>query len=423
MSGQNPGPRRLAEGHLELVTPATRKDADIVVTRADDHVDPFLAFDSEHDPRPSAATTAVAVAAGESVAKSVTPPSLVARAAQSPPAVARVRVVRGGSRIWLLVLGAVLIAVAAAALTYAYLERTRRVDGTQSSGAATPVTPAPPAPGTINVSSQPDGARVFIDGTPRGVTPLSLAMAAGSHVIEVEHQDARRSLPITLDAGATSSQYFDFTTAVPTTGRLEVTSDPPGATVTIDGTARGVTPLVIPAMPPGSHRVVIANRDMTSTRTVTVAAGTTSTLVVPLVRAVATTGFVSVQSPVELDIFLDGTKIGSSAANVRLPVGHHTLDLLNATLEFRTSVGVDVAAGGTASAVVTVPKGKLSINAMPWAEVLLDGRAIGQTPLANLDVPIGTHEVTWRHPQLGERRQTVVVKAQSPARVGMDLNR
>jgi hypothetical protein len=156
---------------------------------------------------------------------------------------------------------------------------------------------------------------------------------------------------------------------------------------------------------------------------VTVAAGTTSTLVVPLVRAVATTGFVSVQSPVELDIFLDGTKIGSSAANVRLPVGHHTLDLLNATLEFRTSVGVDVAAGGTASAVVTVPKGKLSINAMPWAEVLLDGRAIGQTPLANLDVPIGTHEVTWRHPQLGERRQTVVVKAQSPARVGMDLNR
>jgi hypothetical protein len=60
---------------------------------------------------------------------------------------------------------------------------------------------------------------------------------------------------------------------------------------------------------------------------------------------------------------------------------------------------------------------------MPWAEVLLDGRAIGQTPLANLDVPIGTHEVTWRHPQLGERRQTVVVKAQSPARVGMDLNR
>jgi serine/threonine-protein kinase len=65
--------------------------------------------------------------------------------------------------------------------------------------------------------------------------------------------------------------------------------------------------------------------------------------------------------------------------------------------------------------------GLLSINATPWADVLLDGQAIGTTPLANLSVPIGTHEIICRHPQLGERRQTVTVKAGSPLRVGISF--
>ena len=424
MSGHPPGPRRVADGHLELVGQAGRKDGEIVVTRADDAIDPFLAFESEHDPRPSAATTAVAAVEPAIAPKPATSSGL----SRPAPATSTVQVAasptpRKASRVALFVLGALVIAGAAAALTYAWLESARRVPASTTTPPPAPNSPPAPVDGTMQVTSLPEGARVFIDGAARGVTPLKLPVSAGSHVLEIEHQDTRRSMPVTLDAGATSSHYFDLTAAAPATGRLEVTSDPPGATVTIDGTLRGVTPLALAAMPPGSHRVVVANREMTSTRAVTITAGATQTLVVPLARVIATNGFVSVQSPVDLEIFLDGTKIGSSAASVRLPAGRHTLDLLNASLEFRTSVAVDVPAGGTASAVVTVPKGKLSINALPWAEISLDGKPIGQTPLANLDVPIGAHEVIWRHPQLGERRETVVVTAQTPARVGKDLNR
>jgi hypothetical protein len=388
-----------------------------VVIGPEDGGDPFEAFESEYDPRPSVATSAAAAASASEPVPAARTAGVAKKSAVAPHAP------RGGSRILWLVIGALVIAGAAAALTYAYLDLTRR--GQVTSPATPPPVAPPPAPatGTLSVTSLPEGARVSVDGTARGVTPLRLSLAAGSHSIDVEHQDTRRSLPVTLEAGATSSHYFDFTAAAPPTGRLEVTSDPSGATVTIDGAVRGVTPLVIPAMPPGSHRVVVANREMTSTRNVTVAAGATATLVVPLARVVATSGQVSVQSPIDLEIFVDGTKVGVSSTSVRLPAGRHTLDLLNAALEFRTSVSVEIPAGGNASAVVTVPKGKLSINALPWADVALDGRPIGQTPLANLDVPIGTHEVIWRHPQLGERRQTVVVKAQTPTNVGMDLNR
>jgi hypothetical protein len=85
---------------------------------------------------------------------------------------------------------------------------------------------------------------------------------------------------------------------------------------------------------------------------------------------------------------------------------------------------VDITAGKVTNANITVPKGSLSINALPWAYVLLDGQQLtGTTPFANLEVPLGTHEVIWRHPQLGERRQTVVVTAKTPVRLQIDLNK
>ena len=45
------------------------------------------------------------------------------------------------------------------------------------------------------------------------------------------------------------------------------------------------------------------------------------------------------------------------------------------------------------------------------------------TPFANLEVTLGTHEIVWRHPQLGERKQTVVVTAKAPLRIVMDFNK
>jgi PEGA domain-containing protein len=75
------------------------------------------------------------------------------------------------------------------------------------------------------------------------------------------------------------------------------------------------------------------------------------------------------------------------------------------------------------SLAIKPPNGSLSINARPWGEVLIDGRSVGLTPIANLAVPIGVHEITWRHPQLGETRRTVAVTAKSPTRVSTEFNK
>lgn len=63
------------------------------------------------------------------------------------------------------------------------------------------------------------------------------------------------------------------------------------------------------------------------------------------------------------------------------------------------------------------------MNAQPWADVWIDGRQYGETPLANLNIPIGDHEVVFRHPELGERRVTVTVRADQPTRVSASFER
>jgi hypothetical protein len=72
---------------------------------------------------------------------------------------------------------------------------------------------------------------------------------------------------------------------------------------------------------------------------------------------------------------------------------------------------------------IAIPDGRLSVNALPWAQVLIDGDPVGETPLANLPLAVGEHQVTFRHPQLGEQTQRVTVKADGLTRVSATLSR
>jgi len=279
------------------------------------------------------------------------------------------------------------------------------------------------ATGVLTVNSRPDGAQVFVDGVPRGVTPLRLSVSIGEHALELQNGAARRQIPVTIEAGTVLSQYVDLEPVADTSsGRLDVTSDPPGASVVLDGTARGKTPFSLTAVTPGAHTVVITDGTTTVRRNVMVTAGATSSVVASLSSGVVTAGWLTITSPVELQIRESGAVIGTSAANrLMLPSGQHQLELSNPALEFRTTTTVQIVAGRTVTTSVTVPNGSLSINAVPWANVSLDGRSLGTTPLGNLSVPIGTHEIVWSHPQLGERRRTVTVTAQTPVRIGLDF--
>jgi hypothetical protein len=134
-------------------------------------------------------------------------------------------------------------------------------------------------------------------------------------------------------------------------------------------------------------------------------------------------GGLRVTSAVQLQVLEDGKLLGSTSGPIVLSEGKHTIDLVNDTLEFRSHASTAVKAGQMTALAISIPNGHLSINALPWADVLIDGKPVGQTPLANLSVAIGEHEIVFRNPQFPEQHQTAVVKVDTPTRVSMTFQK
>jgi hypothetical protein len=238
------------------------------------------------------------------------------------------------------------------------------------------------ASGSVTIESDPAGADVVSSGRSRGTTPLTVAVAPGDYIFDVVHNGRSRPLKVTVTAGGSAVHYVHFDPATP-----------PGNAATTGSAAIPAAPAAKPAAKPATP-------------------------------AGPTAGWLTVNSSIPLEI-LEGTSIvgTSQAAKIMLPIGRHELRFTNASFGFSDRKVVDVRPGATAAVRVDLPNAPLSINAQPWAEVWVDGNRVGETPIGNHQVRIGSHEIILRHPDLGERRQNVTVTLTTPARVSVDMRK
>ncbi len=278
--------------------------------------------------------------------------------------------------------------------------------------------------GIVLVESNPAGVQVFVDGEARGLTPAKVSLKPGAHLIELRGRGTPRVRSVTVEAGATVSHYVELAEAsAPLTGQLDVRSDPPGAKVKVDGHDAGIAPIVVSNLQPGEHTVVLQNDHGTVRHTVTIEPGLTAALVTPM-AAGPQSGWISITAPFAMQVYEGGDLIGSTETDkILVTAGSHHLQIVNDTLGFKLSRNVNVPAGKVVPIGIELPNGVVNINAAPWAEVFVDGRAVGETPIGNLQLPIGPHEVVFKHPQFGERRQAVSVTLGGPIRVSVDMKK
>lgn len=136
--------------------------------------------------------------------------------------------------------------------------------------------------GEVVVQSRPEGATVLIDDRERGVTPLTVRISPGTHVLQLRAGAAEpRIIPLQIRSGVQTAQYVELM-GVASTGVLEVRSEPAKAKVTVDGEQRGSTPLTLRDLVPRDYKVVIERAGWKSTQVVRVEPGATAQLVVPI---------------------------------------------------------------------------------------------------------------------------------------------
>ncbi len=122
-----------------------------------------------------------------------------------------------------------------------------------------------------------------------------------------------------------------------------------------------------------------------------------------------------------MQVLQGGRQLGSSGRRLALAPGNYDLQFRSA--DYSTAKRVEVSAGRVARVEVNVPDGTVNLNAAPWAEVYLDGRSLGETPIANASVTAGTHEVIFRNPQFVELRQMVNVASGKATRLAVTLTK
>jgi hypothetical protein len=71
---------------------------------------------------------------------------------------------------------------------------------------------------------------------------------------------------------------------------------------------------------------------------------------------------------------------------------------------------------------VNLPEGSLIVNTEPGAQIYVEGELKGVTPLGPIPVALGAREVLVKHPQLGERRQSVEIVAGKPVELSVVLD-
>jgi hypothetical protein len=200
-------------------------------------------------------------------------------------------------------------------------------------------------------------------------------------------------------------------------GRLVVQTQPPGIKVLLDRKAVGETPLKIDVTP-GRRILTFLTTGGEVMRSVRVVAGKTETLDIPVFS-----GWVAVFAPIVLQVSADGRSLGTTEQNrLMLPPGTHQLTLTNKELGYSSTQQVEIEPGEVKTINIE-PRGTVSLNAVPWAEVWLEGRKLGDTPLASTPVPLGVREFVFKNPQFGERKVTATVKAGAPSLVTVDFSK
>ena len=286
--------------------------------------------------------------------------------------------------------------------------------------------PVAPANGTVVVNTEPSGAAVVIDGEAHGATPVTVSLKPGAHTIELSNEGVRRTMTVNVTANQQLSQFIEMPKAAVATGDLQVRTDPPGAKVIVDGQTKGTSPVTVTGLAPGNHVVVLQNDLGSVNEDVTIQAGATAALVVPLKApgGAPVSGWISINAPAELQVFENDKLLGTSRTDrIMVAAGRHDIEVSNETLGYHSTQSIQVQPGQVARVRPEWPQGTIAINATPWANVTLDGKDLGETPVGNTSVPVGTHEVIFRHPQLGEQRFTATVTATAPARLSVDMRK
>jgi formylglycine-generating enzyme required for sulfatase activity len=257
---------------------------------------------------------------------------------------------------------------------------------------------------------------------PLGETPLTDAeIAPGVHRLELS---ADRFLPqvVEIDVRGASERQSVVAKLTPNWAPVSIATQPPGATVLVDGVDVGVTPL--DAQVTAGERQIEARLAGYNawTNKLIVSAGTP--LQLPEVKLALADGRVDIVSnPAEANVSIDGEFRGRSPLTVKLTPGKaHELTLTKPGYETATrSLSIAADSGRKLAIDLVAQYGEVQVESKPvGADVWVDGERRAATP-ATLTLTGISHDIEIRRTGFANATQRVTPRPGFPQKIGFDL--
>jgi hypothetical protein len=276
-----------------------------------------------------------------------------------------------------------------------------------------------PVAAHLEVRSQPMGAAVLVDGRDTGVVTngeIVLPSPSPAEVVltfrKAGHRDETRRVRLPRAAGEPVS-----VTLAAAASLVAVRTQPPGATVTVDGErVSGLTPLEV-ALDPGVEHRVAFSLEGHETREVRVEAGAAGAPIDVVLEKQPPPGTVAVESSYPLDVLWRGRALarGEPSPRVEVAGGRQVLTLVSSAVFLKADVTVQVRPGGQV-ALAAPPLGKLNVRAVPDnCEIFVNGAFVDYPPILDRPAAAGRLVVSFRWPDGARSEQAVEVKGGTPA--------
>ena len=249
---------------------------------------------------------------------------------------------------------------------------------------------------SLNVRSFPAGATVFLDEQQVGTTPLVLPrVVPGTHAIQIRLSGWEVWKGTTTAVVGSTTQVI--ANMIHAAYSLVVTSTPPGATVELDGTTKGVTPLTLQGLKPRNYALVISLKSYAAvSRTVDLSNATQSKQDFALIKAFGKLNIMS--DPSGAQVVLDGKVYGVTPLKINsFPVGNHTVALkVDGSPDITDVISVKAGIVLTKQYKFDLALGELAISSDPaGASITIDGQATSQiTPFTFNSLKEGSHVVS-----------------------------
>ena len=166
-----------------------------------------------------------------------------------------------------------------------------------------------------------DGADIYIDGVLKGTGSWIGPLEKGDYTVEAR-KEGHRSTSIIVHITTNEERTIQLLQPIPILSSVEITSMPSSVTVMLDGKEIGITPLLLPNVLVGKHKVTFLKKNyQTLTEELDVKENETAKLHVEMsgeCKLKVTT------TPSEAGVSIDGNYIGTTPFEVDLFAGEHT---------------------------------------------------------------------------------------------------